>query len=427
MLKGYALLAQHCPRCNTPLISKKGGDMICCGCDATVVPESQSPSASKLTAPTSSSSSSTVSAAMQMAVDEFEGGNVNSFAEGAVPPQSYEEMRREYDANNKARDAVSSKLGTYMLQGWAMLGTLCPVDKCRGTPLMKKKGEEMMLCVSCDRKYKFAADKSLVITNRVTFDDEARDVDVGEPLIKIKVERPSSAPVEEPEARPVQTAATAIPDLRPHSQATKTKVKDPSAMLSEKLLQGWAMLKHTCQSTECHGQVPVMRDRKGTVQCVVCGAGALAPTTSTVAAQAAVSVSVPSKTATQNTPTMGNSDDCDIGDDMSDDADVFAEYGARRREEMRKGVSASTTATTEAVAAASARTGPTSMANAGRPTVSTGPLAARQVAISAIETRIVTAARELEASTDVQRSVALAELLVSLAGADQAMRGMSQA
>jgi uncharacterized Zn finger protein (UPF0148 family) len=46
--------------------------------------------------------------------------------------------------------------------------------------------------------------------------------------------------------------------------------KDPSALLGEKLLQGWTMLGDTCVRAGCEG-VPLMRDRKTKrMLCVAC-------------------------------------------------------------------------------------------------------------------------------------------------------------
>ena len=43
---------------------------------------------------------------------------------------------------------------------------------------------------------------------------------------------------------------------------------DPSEALAAKLLQGWAMLDEVCSYEDCSGNVPLMRDKRGQVDCI---------------------------------------------------------------------------------------------------------------------------------------------------------------
>ena len=43
---------------------------------------------------------------------------------------------------------------------------------------------------------------------------------------------------------------------------------DPSEALAAKLLLGWAMLDETCSYEDCSGNVPLMRDKRGQVDCI---------------------------------------------------------------------------------------------------------------------------------------------------------------
>jgi hypothetical protein len=138
---------------------------------------------------------------------------------------------------------------------------------------MKKKEDNTMLCVVCDRKYHMDKSGELVITNRVTFDDDAHERTP--PLMNIKAQLTrqdrygnagtgasanASAGAEaeaEKRRRDVQATRDAIPVLPPPVACSPGagREQDPSAMLSQKLLIGWAMLDKTCDSAICKNQV----------------------------------------------------------------------------------------------------------------------------------------------------------------------------
>jgi len=139
MLQGWALLADHCPRCNTPLISKKGGDMFCCCCECKVVTQKTEAAARGVGA--ALPPVSPTDAVTQAEIDAFEAddgggggdgdeGDEGIVTAGAIPPRSYDEMRAEYDEKNKARDVISAKLGTYVhphpMSHYVLLSSLPP-------------------------------------------------------------------------------------------------------------------------------------------------------------------------------------------------------------------------------------------------------------------------------------------------------------
>lgn len=78
--------------------------------------------------------------------------------------RSLEGAKKEYDQQNKYREEVSNKLGEKMLSGYAMLSTICPLESCRGTPLVRLPGKPME-CVSCSREYMTSALGDLVPFN----------------------------------------------------------------------------------------------------------------------------------------------------------------------------------------------------------------------------------------------------------------------
>jgi hypothetical protein len=59
-----------------------------------------------------------------------------------------------------------------------------------------------------------------------------------------------------------------ILNFNTESEGEKGGVVDVSAKLSQRLMQGWAIMDDVCTDTLCTGNVPLMRDRSGqVVQC----------------------------------------------------------------------------------------------------------------------------------------------------------------
>jgi len=62
---------------------------------------------------------------------------------------------------------VSDKLGKLLLQGWTMTEVPCPdAVKCGGTPLMRPRNEEHMLCVCCNRWFLRQPDGSVILEHQ---------------------------------------------------------------------------------------------------------------------------------------------------------------------------------------------------------------------------------------------------------------------
>lgn len=64
-------------------------------------------------------------------------------------PSSLEEMKKEYDLKNKAREGVSQLIGDKLLRGWTLTEWSCEKAACRGCPLMRAPGDDALLCLSC--------------------------------------------------------------------------------------------------------------------------------------------------------------------------------------------------------------------------------------------------------------------------------------
>lgn len=172
------------------------------------------------------------------------------------PSDSYEEMKRQYDLERKSsgQDQVSSKLGEKLLLGWVMLGELCMQSKCRGTPLMSSNG--VITCVSCEGMYSrtltdgeiYLLPKNIIKKN---LDNRQQEEFMGDDL-------------------PILHYAYSGDEYSTGTgnAYSSNSVDAVSKKLSQKLLQGWALLDEVCPKSE--HLTPLVRDRNGVKHCVLC-------------------------------------------------------------------------------------------------------------------------------------------------------------
>jgi len=250
LLEGWRMLAQICPLCSSPLMSKDGG-LHCPGCDLPVRYESQQVNGND---------------------GRFDDAEEEDGDDAAlVPFSSLEEMKREYDSRNKAQELVSKKLGEKMLSGWTLLGVSCEQESCRGTPLMQSQKEPgKMLCVACDREYRQNKQGGLEpFSAHSTSSSLARSVST--------TASPSSASLREgmvPSASVAVAPAWDMSDAPILDFSRTAREQDSSSRIAARLVQGWALLNEVCEAAGCdrsQGAVPLMRDGQGVKHCVDCG------------------------------------------------------------------------------------------------------------------------------------------------------------
>jgi uncharacterized Zn finger protein (UPF0148 family) len=419
MLQGYTLLAHHCPRCNTPLVSKKSSDMLCVKCDMTVVLESAVPVNYSTTPRTKGASPPRPGSLESVATaTDPEASSLDRSPPASPPriPSSYEELKREYDAKNKIRDQVSAKLGEYMLKGWAMLGTLCPVETCVGTPLMRNKNDGNMICVSCERRYKFdGTSENLIIINHIISDHKKAVTSITDGATTSTTCAAPGISTTNINGTDSYASPMELPMLRPPKAVDES---DPSLIMSKKLLQGWAMLDKVCDSISCNGNVPLMRDKSGQIQCVVCGSK---PGTSANVISAETLESKKQLQSTSNStsnavvstlPTKSaiRKDSFEAEAEIQIDNSNLS-YEKKKRSDIMAGslVQEVTAPHVSGVANSNALI---------QSSISMGALAA----LRAVESRMCSLSEELESSTDVSRSMQLADLLLKLTDVAKALQ-----
>lgn len=306
LLSGWKLLGDHCPLCNTPLMSKQN-DLRCPGCDLPVVMEddnSEAKYSNDVVDGQFDSDSIDDDASKDYLTQRFTNAyHAPSTAYNAPTKeekefQSLEEVKKEYDRQRKSSvvNQVSDKLGQYMLKGWTMLGSTCPMKECNGTPLMKDQKDPagFMICVACDGKYQCGH---------------------GGDIVALTASLPSVG-------TPKSAESSILPPLFDISDApilnlASNNDSDPSVQISKYLVKGWALLDEVCTNSSCDGNIPLMRDRNGVKHCVSCeNSVTAAPTTATTTAT--------SSSLVNNKVSASLSDDDDFNGD--DDKIIYEKY-----------------------------------------------------------------------------------------------------
>lgn len=235
MLSGWTLMAEHCPVCSSPLL-RKADVLKCAVCDRLVLREKDLNQNEK-------------NKKFEPSTDEI----ISSGSEEKAWISS-DECKRNYDLKNKEKNIVSAKLGQKMLSGWALLAEICPVILCNGTPLVSLKNERNMLCVSCEKEFKYSGLGELIpVTDEKTV------------TLEIETKKEPEKGVKDG----IIDAPTFSSDLSYGAILNfQTDKNDPSEKISAKLREGWAILSASCDA--CNGRIPLLRNLSGDRICVVC-------------------------------------------------------------------------------------------------------------------------------------------------------------
>ncbi|KAM7536490.1 hypothetical protein Aperf_G00000088284 [Anoplocephala perfoliata] len=134
LLKGWRKLDEYCPVCNTVLLRNKEGNLFCVACD-------------KFT-------SYQVSA-------EVPAQNNDNHALFPLP-LSHAEDFSERERRRKRSDKISELMGAYLLKGWRMLQSCCPV--CDTILFLNREGN--LYCVACNEVDNQAKPESNSTPNR---------------------------------------------------------------------------------------------------------------------------------------------------------------------------------------------------------------------------------------------------------------------
>lgn len=257
MLQGWRMLAECCPICTSPLMSK-GDNMRCPGCDMPIKFMTEDEEEALLSKQASNQSlKDRMPLSEQSEVSLIADSKVSTpaaFVDEQITVDSinsFEEMKRDYDLKNASRAKTTTKLGEYMLQGWTLLGDLCLLNSCVGTPLMEHDG--YILCVSCNAEYLRCPDGEIVDKKAASLSPH-NSTDKTSPLDSASK---SSSRQED------DFVDDGLPILNFHRNEEASD-NDVSSKIAAKLMRGWALLDEACPLDN----VPLMRDKNGKVSCI---------------------------------------------------------------------------------------------------------------------------------------------------------------
>ncbi|ETV66383.1 hypothetical protein, variant 1 [Aphanomyces astaci] len=257
MLAGWTLLATNCPEldCCTPLMCsrKDKTKLLCVKCDKWYSTEE----------PAETSAATPTSSAPQATPHPPPPPPAASFVADQTPQ---EDQAAVYAARKKRRDATSSKLGEKMLQGWTLMGSVCPRPDC-GTPFVRNRDTGQLFCVTCNQ---------YAITEEQAAEQHAADIDIDQPshdessITTIMTTQPGTSFVAAAAVQPV-AASQAKAELRNSADlATTTTPVDVTSTsaaanyalraLYHKLAAATAALEQATTDKEVCMQSRVLRD-----------------------------------------------------------------------------------------------------------------------------------------------------------------------
>ncbi|GAO45795.1 hypothetical protein SAICODRAFT_29494 [Saitoella complicata NRRL Y-17804] len=133
LLQGYTMLnTVHDCGAGVPLMRSRAGEVICVRCINNI------PSKDAEVA--------------ENQVDEIE-SDIDEDTAADEPEQASTSAPTDSKARQEQSSRASSLIGEKLLQGWAMLNSVCSNDTCYGVPLLRNPKDRREYCVICERAY----------------------------------------------------------------------------------------------------------------------------------------------------------------------------------------------------------------------------------------------------------------------------------
>lgn len=228
LLAGWCMLGIHCPMpgCGTPLMRSKEGEMWCEQCQLPVMREADVKTQTPVAAAAPAPACAPEPAAPASPVEAKDPADIQ--LPRAEQHQDNQWELEDYDMShlterNSAVDAVSDKLGKYMLQGWTLLDIHCSVNMCC-CPLVKSRDGEMV-CAACGTQY-MEEDDDDEPTPQLTDKEKEQ---ASKPAAKAPVPEPKQQAVQPPGRRGPAPTAAAVRISRPDwSDEDETEEDEPA-------------------------------------------------------------------------------------------------------------------------------------------------------------------------------------------------------
>ncbi|KAI9448336.1 hypothetical protein H4582DRAFT_81028 [Lactarius indigo] len=164
---------------------------------------------------------------------------------------------------------VSDKLGKLLLDGWTPCDRTCPVEECRGVPLLRSPEGRVLVtwfCPSCEGNG--------TVPNPGPSHSESQQPSSPSLTSSTHYSRSSTPPTED--AYVPGSPNFAIPAETEDSIRRRQQSDLASSEIGNRLLRGWAMLADECPGNTCYG-IPLVRppktghEKSPRKECVVCG------------------------------------------------------------------------------------------------------------------------------------------------------------
>ncbi|GJQ13676.1 hypothetical protein GpartN1_g5467.t1 [Galdieria partita] len=164
------------------------------------------------------------------------------------------------EANNVAatqnnRDTAIAEISRLLLEGWTLLGDVCPLANCN-TPLVRNRNTGVTMCCHC---------RAQVVRSINPLESSGIHQESGLPTHV----RSSLAVSHEEQVNGANDQGQFFSSLETDYIREFQRDSDRvSRQIGEKLLQGWTLLDTNCPNPQC--ACPLMRDDQGALFCVSC-------------------------------------------------------------------------------------------------------------------------------------------------------------
>lgn len=152
-----------------------------------------------------------------------------------------------------------------------MLAECCPLDRGCNVPLMEKKKEQKIICVSCGNNFyrapKNGSSTEFEMKLSTAPNTNANATNTGTATtVNNSASNLTVAPTRSATPAVVNSAATTDKVSESEPVETGYKKNEVTSQMGEKLLQGWTLLQESCPACS----VPLMRDRDRKMWCFSC-------------------------------------------------------------------------------------------------------------------------------------------------------------
>ena len=151
--------------------------------------------------------------------------------------------------------AAIERTGKYLVSGWSMMSTLCPICN---TALMHSKKTDEIHCPGCD----------MPVLSEGAFSENPSKYSIKTPSVQ-NIPPQSLAETKDDDGT---KSFRSLEEMKREYDSRKSRTQDVSGLLGERMLNGWTLLGVSCVVTECNGTPLMGKPRSDLMECVKCSA-----------------------------------------------------------------------------------------------------------------------------------------------------------